>query len=257
LLDAAGLWGGSSGKNDPLANRGNDKRFSLEPNQVSPQKAADNEDPSAAPIRRSALEGGLMPFDMEVPVAYRSVTAGNIPTLQHGITDISTGGLVTSKGIGVVEEVEPVSVDVKHSTSIMENIDTERVPCPRLCGAVFGKGNGGLVIFNNGEAKKMWNWYQRTDTIRLSSAPGGKGDPSERMVHNTSGTGTSHQLSPQVEATAKRSKMLMSSGPRTLKELVAMVATAKEVSRNVSISNMNISDFPACFLIVSLLILSK
>jgi hypothetical protein len=152
--------------------------------------------------------------------------------IQIGITDITSGTAVST-----VEEGDPVSVDVRGSTSIMENIETERVPCPRLCGATFGSGNGGLVIFHNGEVRKMWNWYQRTDTIRHSGVPGGKSDATTsdpdnlRMVHNTSGTRTTHPLSPQVEGSPKQNAAVTSSLPRTLKELVNMITTAKEVRK--------------------------
>ena len=236
LVDAAaGFWGTKSTQTGAESTflRGDDGRPPSDQHGGSPQKAQSSEDPLVPPNRRG-IEGGLMPFDMDVPVAYGSVTSGNLTNLQIGITDIASGNVVSSTGIGAVEENDPVSVDVRDSTFIMENIETERVPCPRLCGASFGFGNGGLVVFHNGEVKKMWGWYKRTDTIRLSNLPGGKGetttDPeSLRMVHNTSGTRANHPLSTQVEGSAKPKKADENSGPRTLKELVHMMTTAKEV----------------------------
>jgi hypothetical protein len=237
LYDAAGFWGNTgtgSGFDHLMPNRGDERRYSLEQQVPSPQKATDGEDP-LVPASRRSVEGGLMPFDMDVPVAYGSVTAGNMSNIQIGITDIASGTVVSSAGMAVVEEGDPVSGDVRASTSIMENIETERVPCPRLCGATFGSGNGGLVIFHNGEVKKMWDWYQRNDTIRLSGIPGGKADSSSsdpdalRMVHNTTGTRTSNPLSPQVEGPEEYSEVFASSGPRSLKDLLNMITTAKEV----------------------------
>lgn len=229
LMDAAaGFWGGITSSSthhhtggELAINRGGDEaRFSSDPHAQSPQTP----DAEVGANGRSG-EGGIMPFDMDVPVAYGSVTAGNMATIQLGITDITSGSLVSK-----VEEVDPVSVG-RDSTSIMENIETERVPCPRLCGATFGSGNGGLVIFHNGEVRKMWSWYQRTDNIRFSGVPGGKGDIASdpdnlRMVHNTR---TSHPLSSEVDGSTKQNEPAASSLPRTLKELINMITTSKEV----------------------------
>ena len=47
-----------------------------------------------------------------------------------------------------------------------------RVPCPRLCGAVFGI-NGALITFNNGDVKSMWSWYTfgQVDTSSRKNEP--------------------------------------------------------------------------------------
>lgn len=232
LSDAANFWGVARTGTDPAAvlHRVEERRQALEARSSSPQNA-DVDDPMIPTLRRGAPEAGMMLFDMDVPVAYGSVTAGNTSNLQIGITDISTGAVVSTNSMGgVVEEGETVTADPLQKTSIMESIETERVPCPRLCGAVFGKGNGGLIIFHNGEVKKMWNWYQRTDSMRN---PAGKGDSNSmepeslRRVHNATGSGSTHPLSTQEEPSQSASK----NGPRNLKELVSMVAAAKEVSR--------------------------
>ena len=154
--------------------------------------------------------------DMEVPVAYGSVSANQ----EMAITDIASGTVVTTGGLSVVDEEENANVDVREATPILENIESGRVPCPPLCGASFGFGHGGLVMFHNGEINKMWNWYQRTDTTRLQSMPRGKDD--------TAPSGN-ELLSPRVgvDNDDKRTAVY---GPRTLKELVKMTEAAKEVS---------------------------
>ena len=233
LADAASsLWGGVGAQaSESIISRIDETRFSADPFAESPQKQAPEIEDSLTGTARRNAEGGLMPFDMDVPVAYGSVTGVNMKNIQLGITDITSGTVVSTTGMGMVEEGDPVSVDVRDSTSLMENIETQRVPCPRLCGATFGSGNGGLVVFHNGEVKKMWNWYQRTDTIRISGIPGGKGDTihsdpeSLRMVHDTSSTTAAH-----VETSGKPTQQAARSGPRTLKELMSMMTTAKEVS---------------------------
>jgi hypothetical protein len=158
-----------------------------------------------------------MPFDMDVPVqpAYGTVTTGNI-----GMSDISSNALVNTAGMGLVEDVE---AQARASASRMENIETDRIPCPRLCGASFGSGGGAIVIFHNGEVKKMWDWYQKTDTIRLSSVPGGQVDtasPSDQEM----------LLSKGPSDPTKKRAVVSSTGPRSLKELTDMMTTAKEVS---------------------------
>ena len=60
----------------------------------------------------------------------------------------------------VKEEVELQDKEANNGTTI-EEIDPEkasRVPCPRMCSAVFGM-NGRLVSFHNGNVSNMWNWY--------------------------------------------------------------------------------------------------
>lgn len=241
LADAASFWGVSrtAGIDSSVLNRMEEQRLAIDPPLTSPtnDNNAENDDPMGPPSRRNVSEVGLMPFDMDVPVAYGSVTAGNASkNLQIGITDMSTGAIVSTTSMGgVVEEGDPVSSDpIMQKNSLMETIETERIPCPRLCGAVFGKGNGGLVAFHNGEVKKMWNWYQRTDTIRLSINPHGKANPisseqeSLRRVHNATGSGSTQPLSTQ-EGEPSKPKMATKVGPRTLKELMSMMVAAKEV----------------------------
>ena len=227
LFDAAGFWG-----TDTQNNRSDDP-FSEQAAVSSPQKKSVGGVDPLMPHSRRLAEGGVMPFDVEVPVAYGSVTAGNITGLQIGVNDIASGKVGTTTGMGVAEEGDNVAGDVRETNAMMENIETERVPCPRLCGATFGSGNGGLAIFHNGEVKKMWYWYQRADTVRLSGAPGVKGDAvfsdaeSIELVIGTSGR-TSHPPSQKV---GKQKLAISSSGPRTLKELMSMTTSAKEVSR--------------------------
>jgi hypothetical protein len=241
LSDAAGFWnnntnimGGETPQNHAgdlrtfAEHKSSPQRKTLQHVDVVQQKMAESSNP---PKR----EGGIIPFDIEVPVAYGSVSTNT----QVAMTDMSSGNVVSSSGLGVVEEGEPDSGEVRESIPILENIESERVPCPRLCGATFG-GNFGLVVFHNGEINKMWNWYQRADTIRLSSISGGKidntsSDPeSLRLVHDTSDT---HPLS-----TGEKEKRSVANGPRTLKELVNMMAAAKEVRYQLpfTLSNMPI-----------------
>ena len=167
-----------------------------------------------------------MPFDMDVPVAYGSVTAGNTSILP----EIHSGATANTLS-GIIEESDPSSIDPMQKTSVMQNIETERVPCPRLCGAVFGRGNGGLVTFHNGEVKKMWSWYQRADNLRLNNAKSNlmASEQHIRRVHNATGAGSTHPIAAQDDESAKH-QAVIKLAPRTLKELLGMTAAAKEVS---------------------------
>ena len=242
LVDAAGFWVGSSvsgfGVDGPPLFRAEESR--MEAASSSPQKLSnDEDDPLLATNRRVGEDGPVPSFDMDVPVAYGSVAAGNLASLHHpiGVDKMTSGTVVTSTGARVVtstggrlgEEGEKIEVTVRDTTAMMENIETERVPCPRLCGATFGPGSSGLIVFHNGDVKKMWYWYQRTDAVRLSGAPGVKGDAAfsdTETIGGKDGFMVNLLPSPQVEGSMQSQP---SSGPRTLKDLMNMTATAKEV----------------------------
>ncbi len=219
LIDVASIWGVSTNSATDFGTSQGDYGNIEQSGPASPLKATvATEDSVRNNVRRQ--EGSFMPFDMDVPVpvAYNSVSAGNLNSIQLGMTEMTPlSAIINATDDGVEGKL--------NSASIIENIDTERVPCPRLCGAVFGPGNGRLTVFRNGEVKKMWNWYQRTDTIRLSSIPGGQvevassSDPQALITDSKTETDTERQH----QATS-------SSGPRTLKDLVDMVSAAKEVS---------------------------
>jgi len=199
LLDVASIWGSLAGptRSDLAVSRVDGNKIEQLRSSSPLKSAAPMEDSLRNNGRRG--EGGFLPFDMDVPVpvAYTPLSA---------IINTSEDGAETT---------------VRNSRSIIESIDTERVPCPRLCGAVFG--SGGLVIFRNGEVKKMWNWYQKTDKIRLSSIPGGQVD-----VISSSDPQALITSSKDSTDLVKRYQIASSSGPRTLKELIDMTTAAKE-----------------------------
>lgn len=226
LTDAASHLGATLAGADPSQGL---NRPSGEPSVPSPQKA---DIADTIVNRRIINEGGIMPFDMDVPVAYGSVTASNASGLHIGMTDVAAGGLGSTNPLGgIIEEGDPASIDNIQKPSVMQNIETERVPCPRLCGAVFGRGNGGLVTFHNGEVKKMWNWFQRADNLRLNNTKSTllASEQYIRRVHNATGAGSTHPIAVQDDETIKH-QAVTKIAPRTLKELLAMMTAAKEVS---------------------------
>lgn len=90
-------------------------------------------------------DGGLMlPFDMDVPVAYSMASAGiavGIPTAT--VNDLVSPGTVSA--VGAAEDKEKIDRDAINAAAIMDSIETDRIPCPRLCGATFSFGVGGLA----------------------------------------------------------------------------------------------------------------
>ena len=219
LIDVASIWGVSTNTATDLGMSQGDYSNIEQARSTSPLKiSVTTEDSLRNNGRRQ--EGSFMPFDMDVPVpvAYNSVTAGNLNSIQLGMTEMTPLSAIVNTTKGGIESKF-------NSASIIENIDKERVPCPRLCGAVFGSGNGGLAVFRNGEVKKMWNWYQRTDKLRLSSIPGGQVDVASSSDPQALITDNNIQTDPE-----KGYQMTSSSGPRTLKELEDMVSAAKDVS---------------------------
>ncbi|KAL3918200.1 MAG: hypothetical protein SGILL_004350 [Bacillariaceae sp.] len=221
LYDLAGLFGSTAPVGAPDAidtpmRPANDTRF--ENRATSPLKSLAADESFRDGPRRTDI-GGFMPFDMDVPVqpAYGTVNTrtGSVGGLQMGISEISSSAMVSAS----VDDAGEAKV--RDTTSMMENIETDRIPCPRLCGATFGVGNGRLVVFNNGEVKKMWDWYQKSDMIRLSNVPGGQVDTSStsdpKMLMSKSSTDGD-----------EKARVSPSFGPHSLKELTDMVATAKE-----------------------------
>lgn len=103
-----------------------------------------------------------MPFDMDVPVAY-SIPSSDVQTLQKRRADIVSP---TGSSVGIKTDSQD-SIEEKPARL---RIDTREIPCPRLCGAIFGAG--GLTVFSNGEVKRMWTWYSSTNRMDGEHATG-------------------------------------------------------------------------------------
>jgi hypothetical protein len=162
-----------------------------------------------------AFDGG-MPFDMEIPVAY-SIASGGITGVQLGGVNELTSKNVPPIGANHSEDTDQTGADARAAAALMENIDADRIPCPRLCGATFGPGVGGLVTFHNGEVGKMWQWYQHTDANRLSAVPGLIGEPSLLAAGNSENQdGAADQMTTSRQC------------PRSLQDLIDMTTAAKE-----------------------------
>ncbi|KAG7356776.1 zinc-ribbon C4HC2 type domain containing protein [Nitzschia inconspicua] len=217
LPDLAGIISGKVGPSETgksLVNEGVEENFET---RSSPLKSLGLDGMTKEGGRRNDA-GALMPFDMDVPVqpAYDTVNTGNVTSLQVGIPGLTPNAILGTSA-------EDGDSTVRDATAMMENIETARIPCPKLCGAAFGAGNGShLVIFHNGQVKKMWNWYQKTDMIRLSNVPGSQVDTASASNAKMLMSKTTSESNEKLEMPNN------SSGPRSLKELKDMMAAAKE-----------------------------
>ena len=216
LFDAAGFWG-----TDPLGTKTEEAATDM--HIPSPTRKLE---PNAPVVTGE----GLMPFEMDVPVAYGTVAAVDTGLKLGGVNEIGSANVVTSTGVGAAEEAK-IGADARDTKLMMENIETERIPCPRLCGASFCKGSGAMVVFQNGEVKKMWNWFQRSDTARIPGTISAKGEAafSEAETVQTSSTSVSSSLARSASSSSIKMKVASSSeGPRTLKALMNMTEAAKQ-----------------------------
>jgi len=103
---------------------------------------------SAGVLSSANVDGGMMPFDMEhmdVPVAYSMTNAGIAGGIPNAATinDLASPSAISAGGSG--EDKDQIDRDAVNAAAIMENIDQSRIPCPRLCGATFSSGVGGLA----------------------------------------------------------------------------------------------------------------
>jgi hypothetical protein len=83
---------------------------------------------------------GPMPLDIDVdvlPVAYSNPAAG--------VTGISNE-LGPGSALSAINSAEEMGLEVTRSAvELMESIETDQIPCPRICGAMFSSGVGGFV----------------------------------------------------------------------------------------------------------------
>lgn len=164
-----------------------------------------------------APEGPTMPFDMDVPVAYSIAGVSDVPI--GGMGGLLVGGPGPATASAVNETDQTKEDTARDAAMLMERIETDKIPCPRLCGASFGPGVGGLAIFSNGEVKKMWKWWEKTDPTALAAVPGLIGESS--MTGRSSG----HSMD---DATSGVKILTARDCPRTLQDLADMTSAAKE-----------------------------
>jgi len=175
----------------------------------------------------------VMPFDMDIPVAYSSIAGGAVSDVKMRVLAGGLGGVpnavVPIDDLNEQQTRQDEEANRRRDAAIaMERIETDRIPCPRLCGAVFSPGVGGLALFNNGGVRKMWKWWEKTDPSRLAPVPGLVVESSsvdrEEIVSesNASGEESTSLLTTAPAAAVSRNC------PRTLQDVLDMTSAAKE-----------------------------
>ena len=186
---------------------------------VSPAKENSH---GVGPQQIARSNDGAMLFEMDVPaVAYGTVATG-------GMSGVQVGAIEAPAISTMVEEVDATAAhgwDVAAMTERMDKVATVRIPCPRLAGATFAPGIGGIAMFRNGDVKKMWLWYDGAGSSRLAGIPSSISAPEQAF----SDPGTSGKLG--VDGTHEAADLKgyqPRDYPRTMKDLMAMVSAAKE-----------------------------
>ena len=161
------------------------------------------------PNVQAAPDNGLLPFDMDIPFVY-NIGSGNI--VASALQGANTGGVMGPERMASPTTTSG-ALDAE-STLVERNIDKSRIPCPRLCGAVFSPGVGGLSVFHNGSVKQMWDWYDgRNEASRVAPVP--------KLVVQDSDVVDSRALSSKPHEQQKHF-------PRSLQDLHSMTIAAKE-----------------------------
>jgi hypothetical protein len=78
--------------------------------------------------------------------------------------------------------------------------------------------------FHNGDVKRMWRWWERSDPVRLAAVPGLIGEPS---LNDPKKQESTVYLSVANESSSLPTRS-SANCPRTLKDLLAMTGAAKE-----------------------------
>ena len=126
----------------------------------------------------SDADFGQMQFDLDVAAVFSTVADGEKPAFLGGKHQdkISPDGASPSaikRSVVQVDDLEgEQDVDTARAAAeFMEKIETRNIPCPRLCGATFGPGVGGLVAFNNGEVGRCGSGIRVACPFRDDTRP--------------------------------------------------------------------------------------
>ena len=79
------------------------------------------------------------------------------------VTESATFGVPSKMGPPLVEKDHANNEKDRERVNKMLKEDSQRIPCPRLCGALFSHGKDSLSVFNNGSVGKLWTWYSEKE----------------------------------------------------------------------------------------------
>ena len=109
--------------------------------------------PEAVTSISRGVEGALFQFDLDVA----GDVAPNTATPTEGVAK-SPANAADAVAKGDSKESQGAASGSK--TSTVDAFRAMTMPCPRLCGATFGRGDGGMIIFSNGDVRRQWTWFQ-------------------------------------------------------------------------------------------------
>jgi hypothetical protein len=173
--------------------------------------------------QKSAFEGSS-DRDFRVETSDRDLVTNSF--IDHNVFDVEASTLLPASAIIVgavsdgaasaAEEEEKAEASRFETVELMKKIDTDRIPCPRLCGVTFGPGIGGLSVFHNGDIRKVWSWWENKNSAKRF--PGTLG----HATVNINSINDRDQGNPTVAV------KMGSAFPRSLKDLHEMTAAARD-----------------------------
>jgi len=174
----------------------------LSPQLMASEREVDIIMQETHPSTRSVEIGGMQ-FDLDDPAIIKA-----------GVGPINAINSVSGSILPGTRSVETITDKIQKTAAIMNKINIREIPCPRLCGASFSPGIGGLICFQNGEVKKMWSWYQQSGKRRSSIMGMSFLQTKESKPYEAANKVDTEDSSQNV--------------PRTLKDLIDMTEASKK-----------------------------
>ncbi len=180
----------------------------------------------AARLWQRSLFEGSSDRDFRAEASEKDLAAN--PAIDYNVFDVEASSLLPASAITVgavndstasaAEEEEKAEAIRFETVELMKNIDTDRIPCPRLCGVTFGPGVGGLSVFHNGDIRKVWSWWENKNSAKRSAFSGTVGHA----------TVNSNSINDRDQENPPTTVRMGPAFPRSLKDLHEMTAAARD-----------------------------
>jgi hypothetical protein len=176
--------------------------------QSSTLPVQDQDDiPEAVTSISRGVEGALFQFELDV-AGDTAVTAAVAPV--DGIVPTAKSPVGTADAIAKGQAVESQGVATARRTSTVDPFRAMNVPCPRLCGATFGMGGEGIIVFSNGDVRRQWTRFQ-----------------AEQQSNRAESKQQLPSKSPNKDGRSRADNNKSQQCPRTMLDLMRMNAAAK------------------------------
>ncbi len=163
--------------------------------------------PEAVTSISRGVEGALFQFELDV-AGDTAVTAAVAPV--DGIVPTAKSPVGTADAIAKGQAVESQGVATARRTSTVDPFRAMNVPCPRLCGATFGMGGEGIIVFSNGDVRRQWTRFQ-----------------AEQQSNRAESKQQLPSKSPNKDGRSRADNNKSQQCPRTMLDLMRMNAAAK------------------------------